>query len=346
MKRKPLSTLLAAAVGSCAIVLAGCGSSTPLVKSNATQSSPSSTPGSGSGSASPSNSEPGQPMTTLTVGYVPSTLMTALFVGEQEGFFRGEGINLVLTSNDSGPALLSSVLQGSYQLAFTALFPALLAYGKGAPIQLVAAASLVGPGQADEAVVVRAGSAVKSLKDLTGKTVGTNALTSAVTLGVQLGVDHTGGNSHSVHFIALPFAQEIQEVQTGQIAAAGLIEPFSNVAIGQGLRTVGNPIDAYLPAGTPYAVYLTSQTTMQRDGAAIRRFTVALRHSQTYANAHPADVRAVEQTDLKIPSADLNGAPIPKQDSNLSRSLISQFADTMLHYGYLSKVPDINRLMP
>lgn len=300
------------------------------------------------GSSSPKSARATSPqaLTSMTVGYVPAFNVTALYLGQKQGFFKAHGLKLTLDANDSGPALISSTIHGTYQVSFVAAFPALLAYAKGAPVKAAAGSGIVAPHEEAEAVFVRRGSGITSLAGLAGKTVGTNALTSAVTLGAQGGISAAGGNPSTTHFIALPFAQAIEEVQNGSLDAAALINPYIAQAKTDGLVDLGDPIVKALPDGTPYGIYITSDATAKGDAGLLKRFVSALATSQEYVNAHPKQAKEAEIADLGIPAAAAKVSPPQTLSTSLSTSLMGDLANLMVRYGYIPKVPNIAAFMP
>lgn len=300
----------------------------------------------GSSAPSSARSSSAKVLTTMTVGYVPAFNVTALYVGQQEGFFKQEGLKLILEANDSGPALISSTINGTYQASFVAAFPALLAYSKGAPVKAIAGSGVVEPHEEAEAVFVRSGSGITSLKDLSGKTIGTNALTSAVTLGAQGGISAEGGNPSTTKFIALPFTQAIEEVQSGSLDAAALIDPYISQAKTDGLTDLGDPITKALPSGTPYGIYISSDTTVKTHAQEIKKFVAALAEADSYINSHPNKAEESEITNLGIPTT-AAAASLPQPlATSMSEHLTIVLARLMVKYSYMSTIPDIAKFMP
>lgn len=285
-------------------------------------------------------------LTAMTIGYVPAFNVTALFLGQQQGYFKANGLKLTLDANDSGPALISSTIHGTYQASFVAAFPAMLAYAKGASVKAIAGSGVVAPHEEAEGVFVRSGSNITSLANLAGKTVGTNALTSAVTLGVQGGISAEGGNPKTTRFIALPFPQEIEEVKNGSLDAAALINPYIAQAKSAGLVNIGDPIVKALPDGTPYGIFITSDSTAKEDAGVLKRFVAALAKSDAYTNAHPKQAESAEVADLGIPAAAAKVSPPQRLSTSLSSPLMGALAQLMVKYNYIPKLPNINAFMP
>ena len=89
--------------------------------------------------------------------------------GAKEGFFKAQGIDLVLTYTEGGATTEQAVISGSVDMAVaTGTLGIISAYVKGAPVRIIAAEMT---GVPDMYFYARTESGIKSLKDAHGKTV-------------------------------------------------------------------------------------------------------------------------------------------------------------------------------
>jgi NitT/TauT family transport system substrate-binding protein len=94
--------------------------------------------------------------------------------GDRQGFFKEQGIDLDITYTEGGATTETAVISGSVDVAVaTGTLGILSAYVKGAPVRIISAEST---GSADLYYYAKAGSGIKTLKDLKGgKTIGFSA---------------------------------------------------------------------------------------------------------------------------------------------------------------------------
>ena len=283
---------------------------------------------------------------TLKFGYVPGFNTAVLHLGVERGTFAAHGIKLELSAIDAGPAVITSVINGAYDLASAAPFPLLIAYSKGAPLRAVTQYNGVEPNEGDSGALVAAGSRIKSYKDLNGKNVATNALTSLTTLAIKAAVDSSGGDSSTLMVTALPFLQANQAVKQSQADVSVVIEPFVQLGLADGLVSIGDPIADYIPRHSSYGIVFASANTLSAKAEVVGRFVAALNDVETYANAHPDELVAAAVKYVKLDPQLAAKLPISKYNSKIDKGAMQKLADLMTKYHYLSEPVDLTLFLP
>ncbi len=82
---------------------------------------------------------PSAAATPLRVGYIPIIPMTQLYVLNGEGWAKDAGLDLTLTSFQSGPAMIQALASGTLDVAYVGIGPAMIARSKGVKLKVVAA---------------------------------------------------------------------------------------------------------------------------------------------------------------------------------------------------------------
>lgn len=131
-------------------------------------------------------------LTAFKVAMVSSIDTEPYLYAKQQGYYKDVGLEVTFATSDSGPALVTGVINGTYDGASAAAFPVLIAIGKGADLRILPGVTVIGPGYGNSGLVVKADSPIRNYKDLVGKTVATNALTSLTTLATKIGVKKEG----------------------------------------------------------------------------------------------------------------------------------------------------------
>jgi NitT/TauT family transport system substrate-binding protein len=309
-----------------ALALAACGSSGGSVISSSASSSGSAAAGGG---------------VAFNVAVVPSITNEPLNLALQRGYIQQAGLNVHISTVDSGPALLTGVLNGAYDAGFTALFPLVIAFSKGAPLKTITtlAVDAPAPGQAGQsALIVKKGSPVKRYRDLAGKTVATNALTSLTTLATEIAIRKQGGNPNSMKIVSMPFDQAVQAVDRGQVDAAVVISPFSTQAVLDGLTDIGDPIGTMMPPQAPYTVGFTSAQTASSKASEIASFRKAILRAEVDLRGNTALQRQIAQSVLGYSAALAEKVALPNFTSNYSLKDAQTYNNLIAQYGY-TKTP-------
>ena len=220
MKRRFIAVLAAASV----LGLSACGSG-----------SPSSTGGTATGGAGGDSG-----LTKVSVGVIPIVDCAPIYLGDKQGFFKEEGLQLDIQTATGGAAIVPGVVSGSFDFAFSNLISVMVAKDKGLDLKFVAnGASTTGEiGKDIGGVVVPAGSDIQSAKDLSGKTVSVNNLSNIGDTTIKSVVEKDGGDPNSVKFVEVAFPDAPAALANKQVDAAWILEPFLSKAVAEGGKVV------------------------------------------------------------------------------------------------------------
>jgi NitT/TauT family transport system substrate-binding protein len=307
------------------LALAACGGSDP------------STTGSKSGSG------PDQ----VTVGVIPIVDVAPIYLGQEQGFFAAEKIDLTLESGQGGATIIPAVAAGQFQFGFSNVTSLLLAQNKGLPLKIVAAGnSTTGTVGADfGAVVVPKGSSISRPAQLAGAKVAVNTLNNIGTTTVSKVVRDDGGDPTKIKFVELGFPDMPAALAKKQVDAAWTVEPFLSIAKQQG----GTPV-AWPFAGTDpklmIAAYFTSSKLAASNPDLVKRFSTAMNKSLSYAEANPEKARAALTSYTKIDPGLVSTLTMPKFPTEINADSLTLLGDLAVKDGLLNKPPDAKALLP
>lgn len=317
MPRMNRALTLGAAATAAVLLMAGCASA----------SAPS---GSGSSSAGAT--------TTLKVATISMDGAVPLFIAQEQGFFKEEGLTVETTTSPAFDGTLAGVMNGQSDIGFAASPPLLNAMAQKAPIQVVAQTASAGKGL--EANVNVFGDEITSPKQLEGKTVAVTSLNDLSAVGIRLLVAQDGGDPAKVNLVELPDAQRIGALVEKRIDAAAMVGPTAITARATpGIRLLVDYTDG-LPLNTPLDVYFSSPTFIKDHPQQLEGFRAALDKAVTYANANPDAVRAVLATMWKdvggVEAA--NETTLMTYNTATSASALTALQDALHTYGKLTKI--------
>src|SRR5215831_11682849 len=167
----------------------------------------------------------------LNVAAVPVVSLMGLFLAQRHGFFTDEGLHITINPVQSSTVAIGSQLHGSVDITAGAYVSYIAAQAKsGGTIhwRILSEASVTRP-HAQE-VLVRAGSPIRNVHDLQGKTVASNILKNVGELLIDTMLRQNNMKTSSVHLVAVPFPDMPAALNAGRIDAGWFDEPFVSIA--------------------------------------------------------------------------------------------------------------------
>lgn len=230
-----------------------------------------------------------QERTTLTVGSSLDDGITPTLYALQTGLFERFGLDVKLQSFSNGPALSAAVAGGAVEIGKSALFPLTVAHVHGVPLKLVAGAAQYDSQSPTLLLIVRKDSAIQTVRDLQGKTVANSALQSVDAVATRAWIDQHGGNSSLVNFTELPFTAMVPALEAGRVAAVSPANPMLQQALDSGTVRVLAPVYDAIAKKFLIAAWFCTQSYVEQNRDALRRFAQAMYQASAYTNAHHAE---------------------------------------------------------
>jgi NitT/TauT family transport system substrate-binding protein len=283
----------------------------------------------------------------LKIGVIPIVDVAPIYLGIKQGFFSEQGLDVSLETAQGGAAIVPGVVSGQFQFGFSNATSLLLAGSKGLPLKVVSAgvASTGVKGKDFGAVIVKAGSPIKTAADLAGKRVAVNTLKNINTTTVNHVVKEAGGDPSKIQYVELAFPDIVAAVAKGDVDAGQVVEPFLTIATGQGDRQI---VSNY--AGTDpdlvVGMYFTSQEYAAKNPKTVTGFTAAMNKSLEYASAHSDEARAILTTYTKIDPTVQKNLVLPKWPTAIDRDSVQLLADLATQDGLITKAPALDTLLP
>jgi NitT/TauT family transport system substrate-binding protein len=270
-----------------------------------------------------------------------------IYLGKQKGFFTKHNIELTLDQAQGGAAIVPAVISGQYQFGFSNMISLLVAQSRNVPIKVVCNGnnSTGQDGSDFAALMVKADSPIRTAADLAGKKVAANTLKNIVDTSVRASVRKAGGDPKSVQFVELAFPQQPAALQSGQVDAVFVVEPFQQTVLAAGGRKIAS---SYVDAAPNLmvAAYFTSDKLLAQNPDLVKRFTEAMKESLAYADSHPDEARQIIKTYTQIAPDVIGKMTLPKWPQDINRDALQKLADLALKDKLLEKPVDLNALLP
>jgi NitT/TauT family transport system substrate-binding protein len=236
----------------------------------------------------------------LRLATTPIDTGSQIYYAADAGFFKKAGFDTDITSLNSGSAIAAGVVSGSFDFAQVNLISLAQARERGVRFVLVAPAGLYAEKSLTSALVVAKSAALSSAKEMNGKTIAVNALSSIQQLGVAAWLDRNGGDSTTVKFVEAPIPQMIPSLVAGRIDGALVAEPeLDAVEHGATTRVLG-PAYSGIAKTFLISAWVTSAQFAHDHPDVVRKFAEVMAETARWANAHPADSGPMLQKYTKV----------------------------------------------
>lgn len=159
--------------------------------------------------------------------------------GIEQGLFAEQGIEVELTTVQSGAAGVAALQAGEIDIAYANPLTSLQAVDAGFDLRVLSGSSL--SNETSNEVIVAEGSGIETAADLDGATVALNALGGLAEILTAAWVAEQGDGA-SVEFVAVPFADQVTSVESGAVESAEVGASQAAEAHEAGtVRSLGNP---------------------------------------------------------------------------------------------------------
>lgn len=300
--------------------------------------------GCGVGQGSAVTLESGEP---ITVGVIPVADFAPVYIAQEEGFFAAEGLNVETKVMQNAAAIAPSVINGQLQFGTAAVPPFIAAAQKGLPLVAVAnAASNTSAADEDpSALVVNPGSGITRPRDLEGRTVAVNALSSIVHLTAAASIERDGGDPSKATFVAMPFPDMVTALDRGVVDAASLVEPFQAKAVGAGAKVIANTYSSALNQDGTFALVFTAGPFAQKNPETVQAFTRAVDKASRLAAKDPGKVGEVLEKYGKLPASTFEEMRLPRYTDVLHEQSLADASKLMSDLGFLTEPADTEGLI-
>ena len=235
--------------------------------------------------------------TNLTVGAVPVADEAGLYVAQDEGLFKAEGLNVTIDSLVSSADATTGQNDGKYDItAGNSVSYIQAQVNHLSNLEIVAEGSLMQPN--NQALYTLPGSPITTLAGLRNQRIGVNALNNIGTLLISSVLEEHGMSPREVHFVPVNFPEMGQDLERHVITAAWLPEPFGSADQEiLGLQELTD-LDQGATSNFPVGWYVVTKAWAQKYPHTLAAFLTALRQGQEICDT---DRHAVELAMEKLP---------------------------------------------
>jgi NitT/TauT family transport system substrate-binding protein len=223
----------------------------------------------------------------LRVGILPITTNVPYYAADKFGYFTAENLACSAQVIRGGAAAIPAMLTGSLDVLFSNSTTVAQAIAKGIDLRLILTGTIVGDKPPDAgALVKRKDSAIRTGKDLEGKTIAVNTLHDISWMMLTAWIASTGGDVSKVQIVELAQTAMVEAIKQKRVVASMIIDPAKTVALADPALDVAAWPPSQSFAGGPMSFFVVTGEFAQRRPSDVRAFVRAYKRGAAWATAN------------------------------------------------------------
>ncbi len=282
---------------------------------------------------------------SITVTGLPIVDAAPLYLAQQEGLFKAQGLDVTIKTLPSSNLSLPGLADGSVDIVaggnYVTFFGAQAR--RAADLRVVAEGALASPGL-DQVVTTPARNITRP-EQLAGRTIAVNTPAPNIqTLTLGRVLTSRGVDPASVRYVTMPFPQAVAALKAGTLDAAWLVEPFVTQAESEfGALPLVDPSSGPT-AAFPLDGYFTTARFAEQYPATVRAFRRAISQASELA-ANDQRVTAVLPSYTPISPATAGIITLPDYPTTVQPARLQRVLDLMGQSGMLGQRLDAASLV-
>jgi NitT/TauT family transport system substrate-binding protein len=285
-------------------------------------------------------------LTKVKVGILPIADVAPIWYGMDKGLFAAEGLEIETVTAQGGAAIMPSVNTGDYQFGFGNVVSLFLGRQKGLNMKIVS--NLVNgaekPDRFTNALMVKPGKGITSVKDMAGRKFAVTTLQNAAEVTIKATLEKEGVDVSGVQFAEYAFPTMNAMVERGDVDVAWQAEPFVTLGRDAGLVPIADPMYGTEPNLTIASMF-ASEDWLSSNGETAAKFKRALGKAIDAARADEPGIRATIGARTQTPPPVVPRIALANWRSEVNRGSLENQAALALEYKILSEPADVGALL-
>src|SRR5699024_7790112 len=168
----------------------------------------------------------------VRLGVIPIIDIAPIQLGIERGVFADADLNVTTENAQGGAAIVPAVMSGDFDFGYSNIVSLLLAREKGLPVKIVAIGARASNDVRDDGSgqLMVSDKSIKAAEDLEGKKIAVNTLKGINEVAVSSGLEEAGADPNQVELVEVAIPDMPAALESGQVAAAMMSEPFITIA--------------------------------------------------------------------------------------------------------------------
>ena len=274
---------------------------------------------------------------TIRIGALLIDNTAEVFFAQDQGFWKKAGLNVDITTFQSGSAAASALASGAVDISIADSVSMAAAHAHGIPLIYLAPATIYTPAQPAYALLVPINSPIKTAKDLTGKTMSVNGIKNIVQIPTEAWIDNNGGDAKSVKFVELPFPAMSAAILDGRVDVGSVSEPFITGGLDTGKLRMISVADKNVAKSFMFSGWCTTQEWAKKNPDLVTKFIAVMSETAKWSNANKALSSQILVKVSKMPAEIASKMIRSYYGEKLDPALLQPVIDAAAKYGVIAK---------
>lgn len=286
--------------------------------------------------------------TTVRIGYLNIVASLPLFVAEEKGFLKEEGVTFETFPIASSNQLVDGIIAGNLDFFIESSAVPILAVEIQSPGKLkVFSVSEITPKAPFDALLVKENSSIKSLSDLAGKKIGVFPGSTAANILKKYLIDK-GIDVSGITFIPMPPQNHLTALLEGSVDVIHAYEPTTSFALTKGgVRHLYGSIYADMISPNPQGVAAVGTSFIAKNPEIANKVIRAFERAMIFMKEHDTETRQILAKRMNLPDAVAKRCVflymIPHKEINIP--IFQRYADMLIDIGEISSHIKVDNLI-
>jgi NitT/TauT family transport system substrate-binding protein len=279
----------------------------------------------------------------INISVLTAADLAPLYLADQNGYFKQEGLELNISVAASGAATLTKLVGGESDIIFSSYVGLFVAQSKKiADIKLVADAVSASPNSL--LVMTKPNSSVKSVQDLAGKKIAITAPGTASDTLTKAIMKANDVDFTKVSWVPMAFTEMSAALGRGDVDAAFMSEPF----ITQAAKTVGAVPVVDVASGATADFPVAGFAALGKFVSGNPKTVAAFQRAMKKATDESADRAKIEPLIVKFAKVDADTAALitlPNYHSTMDPRRLQRVPDLLQEFGLIDARVDVTPML-
>ena len=230
---------------------------------------------------------------SITFGNLPLESSGLIYVAEKQGFFKQNGLNLIVKDYDTGLSSVNALLKGDVDIAGASEYPIVRAAFQNESVKTIA---VINKSQL-EYIIARKDHGIENVSDLRGKTIALPKGTIAEFYLARL-LSFESINTSDVTLLNMTLAQSLEALLNGTVDALVNWQPYTNIVE----SNLGNNAVSWSVQSSQqsFGVMICRNDWITQNPELVKHFLRALNQAEEYVHNDPAGAKEIVKKQMNF----------------------------------------------
>jgi NitT/TauT family transport system substrate-binding protein len=275
----------------------------------------------------------------VSIGYIPIGDCLQLYVADDMGFFKEEGVTVEKKAMKGGAVIAPAVESGEVQIGWSNAISIIVAHSKGFEFQFLTSGALEKEGSNRvHSLLVAKDSLIRKISDLEGRKVAINTLGNINELSMKALMDANKVDARQVRLLEVPFPDMEAALKNGSVDAILSVEPFVTLSISHGTATFLDQ-SVHKSFGDQFMIgsWFAKKDWIEKNPGLATAFTRAINKASDFIAAHPEKAHEILAKNTKMTPDLIEKITLPAFSSRFDKSDLQPMIDMSAKYKFIKE---------